>query len=145
MYVVYDSPFVSLADTPDAYDGQAGMDFLSAVPTTWDETRVLAGEIGEFIVIARRSGRDWFIGAMTNETGRTLEVPLAFLGSARCIATIYADGDTPTALAISEQVVDRRSTIALRLAACGGGAIALKTVRRTSRPHAASPPPSPRS
>ena len=80
MYVVYDGPLVSLADTPDAYSGQAGTDFLRAVPTSWDETRVLAGDIGEFIVIARRSKGGWFVGAMTNEAARTVKMPLDFLG-----------------------------------------------------------------
>ena len=86
MYVVSDSPLVSLADTPDAYSGQAGMDFLRAVPTSWDETRVLAGDIGEFIVIARRSKGGWFVGAMTNEAARTVKVPLDFLGTGQFIA-----------------------------------------------------------
>lgn len=125
MYVVYDSPLVSLADTPDAYRGQAGMDFLRAVPTSWDETRVLAGDIAEFVVIARRSKGGWFVGAMTNEAARTVKVPLDFLGSGQFIARIYADGDTPSALAITERTVDRRDTIEMRLAPSGGGAIEL--------------------
>ena len=123
MYVVYDSPLVSLADTPDAYRDQPGMDFLASVPTTWDETRVVAGEIGQFIIIARRKGSDWFVGAMTNEAERNVTVPLHFLEDGEFAARIYADGDTPTALVVTARTVRRHDTIALRLAPGGGGAI----------------------
>jgi alpha-glucosidase len=129
MYVVYESPLVSLADTPDAYSGQPGVDFLRTVPTSWDETRFLAGDIAEFIVIARRSRGAWFVGAMTNEAARTVAVPLDFLGTGQFIARIYADGGAPSALAITEGTVDRSGTIELRLAPTGGGAIEFSPVR----------------
>jgi hypothetical protein len=67
---------------------------LRAVPTARIETRLLAGDIGEFIVIARRYRGSWFVGAMTNEAARTVKVPLDFLGTGRFIARIHADGDT---------------------------------------------------
>jgi alpha-glucosidase len=129
MYVVYDSPLVSLADTPDAYSSQAGVDFLRAVPTVWDETRFLAGDIAAFVVIARRGRDAWFVGAMTNEAARTVTVPLDFLGTGQFIARIHADGDTPSALAITEETVDRSDTIELRLAPSGGGVIEFSPVR----------------
>ena len=50
------------------------------MPATWDETRVLAGEVGRYIVVARRSGKRWFVGAITGDDGRTLDIPLGFLG-----------------------------------------------------------------
>jgi alpha-glucosidase len=80
MYVVYESPLQMVADYPGAYRGQPGAEFLKEVPASWDETRVVAGEIGKYIVVARRRGRDWFLGAMNNEEPRTLRVPLDFLG-----------------------------------------------------------------
>ena len=126
MYVVYESPFQAVADTPDAYKDQPGTDFLAVVPTSWDETRVLAGEIGAFIAIARRSGRDWFIGAMTNEQARTLNLSLTFLREAPVRGKIYADGDTPTALAISECTFTSDDTIDIHLADSGGAAIHLR-------------------
>ncbi len=119
MYVVYDSPLVSLADTPDAYAGQAGLEFLRIVPTIWDETRFLAGEVGEFIVLARRSGDEWFVGAMTNEVARTLRVPLSFLPRARFTATIYGDAE-PATLSVSAC-----DSIELDLSSGGGAAIQL--------------------
>ena len=104
MYVVYESPFQAVADSPDAYLDQPGVAFMRAVPATWDETRCIAGEIGAFVVIARRSGAAWFVGAMTNEAGRTVTIPLTFLGGARFAATVYSDGDTPTAIVVTERV-----------------------------------------
>ncbi len=120
MYVVYDSPLVSLADTPDAYVDQPGLEFLRIVPTTWDETRFLLGEVGEFIVLARRSGDQWFVGAMTNEAARGLLVPLRFLPSGRFSAMIYGDGE-PTAGS-----VERDTVLELLLASGGGAAIHLR-------------------
>src|ERR1044072_8627122 len=80
MYVVYESPLQMVADSPSAYRGQPGSEFLRVVPASWDETRVLEGKIGEAIVVARRRGREWFVGAMTNEQPREIRVPLRFLG-----------------------------------------------------------------
>jgi alpha-glucosidase len=128
MYVVYESPFQAIADTPDAYKYQGGTDFLAVVPTSWDETRVIGGEIGAFVVIARRSGTDWFIGAMTNEESRRLTIPLAFLRDGRVRAKIYTDGDTPAALAISERFFTPEDTIEIHLAPSGGAAIHLRGI-----------------
>src|SRR5438128_1525370 len=81
MYVVYENPLPMLADDPAAYrDGRADLKFLREVPTTWDETRALAGEVGEFIVIARRHGTSWYVGAMNAMKPRELELRLDFLG-----------------------------------------------------------------
>jgi alpha-glucosidase len=123
MYVVYDSPLVSLADTPDAYRDQPGLDFLIAVPTSWDETRFIAGNIGQFIVVARKNGSDWFVGIMTNETERAVTIPLDFLGDGEFTVTIYADGDSPMALTLDRRTVRRRDSLELRLAPSGGAAV----------------------
>jgi alpha-glucosidase len=125
MYVVYDSPFMGLADSPDNYAGAAGLDFLRAVPATWDETHVVSGTIGEQIVTARRSGKDWYVGAMTDESPRTLDVPLAFLGAGRFTATIWQDGAAPTELATTTRTVTARDSLRLVLAGSGGAAIRL--------------------
>jgi alpha-glucosidase len=127
MYVVYESPFAVVADDPEAYEGQAGVDFLRAVPATWDETRFLSGEVGEFVVVARRRGRDWYVGAMNNETARTISVPLSFLGEGRYRAQIWADGEGPTGLTQSQTTLRRESEpLTLELAANGGAAIQLR-------------------
>ncbi|SFN83574.1 glycoside hydrolase family 97 protein [Sphingomonas sp. OK281] len=129
MYVVFDSPFMGVSDSPDNYAGAAGFDFVRAVPATWDETRVVSGAIGERIVTARRSGRDWYVGAMTDETARTLDVPLDFLGSGRFTATIWQDGAGPTDVVMTTRIVTARDTLNLTLAGSGGGAIRLVPIR----------------
>jgi alpha-glucosidase len=128
MYVVYDSPLQMLSDTPTAYRGQPAAEFLKAVPATWDETRVLDGRIGEFVVIARRSGARWFVGAMT-DAARTVSVPLTFLGPGPFEATVYADtresAEDPTRVGIQtlSLVPGARTPLELRLESGGGAAI----------------------
>jgi alpha-glucosidase len=123
MFVVYESPFQMVSDSPDAYADAAGYDFIKWVPAAWDETRFLGGDIDSHVVVARRKGRDWYIGAMGNEQGREISVPLAFLGDGKVKARIWADGDTPTALAISERTVGADDQLTLRLAPSGGAAV----------------------
>lgn len=131
MYVVYDSPFQAVADSPDVYAGSDATEFLSEVPTTWDETRFVVGEIGQSIVLARRKGTDWYVGAMSNESGRQVVVPLGFLGVGMFAATIREDGETPTALVRTQR--DRLTAgdaLTLTLAPSGGAVIKLSPVAR---------------
>jgi alpha-glucosidase len=130
MYVVFDSPLSMVSDSPVTYAASpAGLDFISGVPTSWDETRVLSGEIGQFIVVARRKGADWYVGAMTNETGRTVKVPLGFLGAGAFMADIRQDGAEPTALAASTKQVAAKDALVLKLAPSGGGVVRLSPAR----------------
>ena len=133
MYVVYESPLQMVADHPGAYRGQPGAEFLREVPASWDETRVIAGEIGEYIIVARRRGREWFVGAMTNERQRTLRLPLGFLGRGSYRLTAFADGegaaDDPKQISVSDATVSASETLTLRLAPGGGYAARLKPVR----------------
>jgi alpha-glucosidase len=134
MYVVYDSPFGMVADSPDAYrnaDGTwaDGAKFIGAVPTTWDETRVLDGDIGQYIVTARRKGNTWYIGAMTNESGRTVDVPLDFLApGANYSAEILEDGKDRNHLAARTTRVTGKSRLKLKLAGSGGAVVTLTQV-----------------
>jgi len=135
MYVVYDSPHVMISDAPQSYytpDGgwADGADFISEVPTTWDETRVLQGDIGEFIVSARRKGETWYLGAMTNEDGRTLDLPLDFLSQGTYEAKIWQDGADVSSLDISTRRVDHNAHLQLKLAPSGGGVAVFKPVQR---------------
>ncbi len=80
MYVVYESPLQMLADSPSNYLREPeAMEFLGPVPTVWDETRVLQAKLGDYVAVARRKGRDWWVGAMTDWTGRELSLDLSFL------------------------------------------------------------------
>ena len=94
MYVVYESPLQMLADSPSNYLREPeAMEFLSKVPAVWKETLPLDGKVGEYLVIARQAiGGDWYIGAMTNWTGRELTVDLSFLGAGNYQALILRDG-----------------------------------------------------
>jgi alpha-glucosidase len=92
MLVVYESPLQVLCDSPYAYrQSPEGLDFLKIVPTTWDETHVISGQVGHVIAIARRSGQDWYVAAMTDWTPRVLEIPMACLEKGRFTATVWQD------------------------------------------------------
>jgi alpha-glucosidase len=128
MYVVYLNPMPMVADVPDTYEGEAGFDFLVEVPTTWDETRFVAGEEGKYIVIARRKGDVWYLGGMNDWTERTVELPLGFLGNAAYEARLYEDrdpsGDKPNEL--GQRSVNSRADGTLTvILARGGGFVAV--------------------
>ena len=91
MYVCFDNPNLMVADYPTAYEGQPGFEFLELVPTWWDETRVLAGQVGEVLVTARRKGGTWYLGGISAKGPRDLALPLAFLGPGRYTARIWKD------------------------------------------------------
>jgi alpha-glucosidase len=127
MYVVYLSPLQMLSDYPEDYLGQPGFEFLEKVPTVWDETKVLNGEPGEYVTIARRGDHNWYLGSMTNWTSRNLEIPLSFLGEGQWRAEMFADGPNAdqdaTSLAISTRRVTSNDKLAAHLASGGGMAV----------------------
>jgi alpha-glucosidase len=128
MYVVYESPLQMLCDSPSNYEREPEiMEFLSRVPSVWDETRVLDGKIGDYVIIARRTGEDWYIGAMTDWTPRTLTLDLSFLGGSYT-ADIWQDGVNAQRWASDygklRQVTSPRMEIKL---ASGGGWVARLT------------------
>jgi alpha-glucosidase len=93
MYVVYESPLQMLADSPSNYLREPEMmEFLKPVPSEWDESKALDGKIAEYVVVARRNGRDWYVGAMTNWTPREIEVDLSFLPAGNFAMEAYQDG-----------------------------------------------------
>ena len=93
MYVVYESPLQMLADCPTNYLKEPEcMKFLAKVPTVWDETRVLDAKVADYVVIARRSGDEWYVGAMTDWITRELTVDFSFLSPGRHRIEIFKDG-----------------------------------------------------
>lgn len=94
LYMIFDSPFLMLCDTPSAYmREQECTDFIAAVPTVWDETVVVDGKMGEYVITARRKGNDWYIGAITNWDARDLDIDLSFLKPGAVYRTdAFADG-----------------------------------------------------
>jgi alpha-glucosidase len=132
MYVVYESPLQMLADSPTNYLREPEtMEFLRTVPTVWDETRVLDGRIGDYVVVARRKGQDWYIGAMTDWTPRELDVDLSFLpenGSSHhsWVMGAFADGAdadrVPAHYVRSTRGVSKTTRLRIKLAPGGGWA-----------------------
>ena len=124
MYVVYESPMQMLADSPSNYRREPeSLAFISAVPTVWHETRVLAAKLGEYILVARRRGREWHVGAMTNWTARELEVDLQFLGPGRWSAEIHRDGANADRAAVDyvRETKDVQPAQKLRIQLAPGG------------------------
>jgi alpha-glucosidase len=128
LYVVYENPMPMVADAPSAYEGQQGFDFLANVPTTWDETRFVAGEPGEFFVVARRKGDAWYLGGITNWTPREIDVPLTFLGDGKHAVTLYTDASLndsePNALSVRQESATSKSALRVSMAS-GGGFVAV--------------------
>ena len=93
MYVVYESPLQMLADSPSHYlEEEECLRFLSRVPTIWDDTRVLDARVADYVLIARRSGEDWYVAAMTDGSSRELYVDLSFLGAGEYRMEVLKDG-----------------------------------------------------
>ena len=93
MYTIFEAPLQMLADSPTKYmKNQECTDFISQIPTTFDETVAIDGQMGEFIVLARRKAGVWYIAAMTDWTPRDITLDLSFLGNATHTADIFADG-----------------------------------------------------
>jgi alpha-glucosidase len=92
-YVIFDAPLQMLADNPTIYMRESEcLDFITSVPTTFDETVPLDGKVGEWLALARRKGDTWFVGALTNWTPRDATINLAFLPPGRYEAVVYKDG-----------------------------------------------------
>lgn len=127
LYVIDFDPFQMVSDAPQAYADQPAFQFIRDVPAAWDETRVLDGYPSESVTIARRSGQDWYLGAITNWTPRDLTLRLNFLGAGRYTAEIYQDGADadrfPQHVSIDKKAVQQGDTLHIHLAPGGGCAI----------------------
>jgi alpha-glucosidase len=134
MTIVYPSPLLVLSDSPNNYRGQKGIDFLRDIPTVWDDSVVVSGEVAKSIVVARRAGDRWYLAAMNGDEAAGLSVPLSFLPAGawtlRALAD-QADGSDAQAVIESTRSVDRGSVLQLSLAVGGGfAAIITKTNTR---------------
>jgi len=138
MYVALYSPMQMAADMIENYQQQPAFEFIEKVPTTWDETKVLAGEIGDYVSIARRRGKQWFIGSMTDEVPRTLTIKFDFLAEDTVyIARVFSDAmltdfnDKPTAIAINSFLVNKGDRLKVAMASGGGQALYLSPLSAT--------------
>lgn len=139
LYVVLYSPMQMAADLPENYLDEDGnfhpmFKFIQDVAVDWDESLVLQAEIGDYVVTTRKEkgSNNWFLGAVTDENKRTVDVSLDFLDEGEYQATIYRDGDNahwkdnPTDYDIATQEVTKKTTLELRLAPGGGTAISFE-------------------
>ena len=132
MYVVLESYLGMICDTPEAYEGQPGFEFLQTVPTTWDKTVVPDASVNEYVAIARRHGDDWYVGAINNSQARDVEIALDFLGKGDYKVTLYKDAqdtDTnPNHLIKETFTVTAKDKITVPLASDGGAAMHIQPV-----------------
>jgi len=127
--VIYYSPlqFMYWYDKPSESQDEPELEFFDRVPTVWDDSRVVHGEIGEYITMARRSGDDWFVGTITNNDGRELEIPLNFLepGLVYTAKIFYDDpkAKVRTKVGIKQITVTKDSVLKTKLVSSGGQAV----------------------
>ena len=130
LFVVYLSPFEMVSDHPEAYAGSKELAFLSAVPPSWDETRVITGKVGEYISVARRKGREWYIGSIAGKDAVEIDLPLEFLDAGNYNAEIYSDAPdadvNATHTVVEQKRVDRSMRIHVKMAPGGGQAVRIR-------------------
>ena len=132
-YVVFDSPLNMLCDSPSNYMREKEcLEFIAGVPTVWDETKGLCGEVGKYIAMARRSGDEWYVGAMTDWTSRELVLDLTFLPEGSYEVEIYRDGANAHRIAryYKKEVVELPSDRKLPVKMAPGGGFAAKIVKK---------------
>jgi len=138
LYVVIYSPLQMVPDLPENYQGHSAFQFIHDVPVDWEYSEAINGEIGDYVTVIRkdRNSRDWYLGAITDEDPRKIEIPLGFLSKGRkYTAEMYLDGpganynNNPGSIEITQKEVNRRTTLRLDLAPGGGAAIRFTPVR----------------
>ncbi len=131
MYVVYESPLQMLCESPSRYyKEQETVDFITKIPTTWDETIVLNGAVGDYITVARRKENTWYIGAMTDWDSRTLELDLSFLNEEEYSMEVFKDGVNAERFAedykIETHEVNKKTKIVASMVSGGGWSAIIK-------------------
>jgi alpha-glucosidase len=124
LYVIYENANAMVCDYPEAYEGQDGFDFIREVPTTWDETKVLDAKVDEYLIVARRKGKDWFVGAINNSKDRSVGVPLSFLSPVKYTAELIGDNSdahvNPNKVKHESKTVNNTGNLNIQMAGGGG-------------------------
>ncbi|HEU4901998.1 MAG TPA: glycoside hydrolase family 97 N-terminal domain-containing protein [Flavisolibacter sp.] len=132
---IYYSPIQTLFwyDKPAMSNNEPELEFWDRIPTTWDETRVLQGEPGQFISTARRKGEDWFVGTITNDDARRLQISFDFLPKGKkYLASVYADDKTvatETKVKVETRKIDASTVLSANLLPSGGQAIWIRPLK----------------
>ena len=126
------------ADLPENYVGKPAFQFIRDVAVDWETSKTIDGKIGDYVIVARKAknSEDWFLGAITDEEGRTFDVPLSFLTPGKSyVAEIYADGpganwySNPLPVSISKRNVNSNTSLKVVLAPGGGQAVRITPAR----------------
>lgn len=132
-YVIFESPLNMLCDSPTNYNKeQECTDFIAQIPTIWDNTIALNGEIGKYISIARQKENVWYVGSLTNWDARTLELDLSFLGAGNFSAEIYKDGANANRIAsdYKKEMISIPADKKLKISMAQGGGFAMKIYKK---------------
>lgn len=131
-YVVFDAPLSMLCDAPSQYEREEEcLRFIAGVPTVWDQTRVLEGEVGHCIVTARRSGEVWYVGGMTGWEARTVHLDLSFLPEGTYDVELFRDGANARRIArdYRREVLTHDASEGLDVELAPGGGFAARIVK----------------
>jgi len=130
-FVIYESPLTVVCDHPDNILNKAGSDFLKIVPTVWDDIKFVGGYPGEYVAIAKRSGKIWFLGVMNNSIGKSVDISLDFLPAGNYAMEMWTDSKKsdkePMDLKKSEKQVNSVDTIKVTMAKNGGYVALIKS------------------
>lgn len=130
-YVVFESPLNMLCDSPSNYMKEKEcLEFIAEIPTVWDETKGLCGEVGKYIAMARRNGSDWYVGAMTDWSDRGLTLDLSFLPEGNYSVVLYRDGVNADRVACDyrKETINLPADRQLKIKMAPGGGFAAKIV-----------------
>ena len=131
-FVIYESPLTVVCDHPDHIVNQPGAEFLKIVPTTWDDIHFIDGYPGDFVAIAKKTDKDWFVGVMNNSKMKEVTIKLDFIESGSLLMEIWADADdanvSPKNLKISSQYVRQGDLITIKMANNGGWVARIKGI-----------------
>ena len=130
--IIFETGFQVLGDFPDNYRDSFGADLFSKVTVSWDETKVIQAKVGDYVSIARRKGKEWFIGTITDWTSRSLSIPLTFLEEETYIAEMYRDtkesNDNPQMGLYEKFEVSKSDVLKIYLASGGGNVIHISPI-----------------
>lgn len=132
-YIVFESPLNMLCDSPSNYMAEKECtEFIAKVPTIWDQTMALDGEVAKYVVIARQKGEDWYVGALTNWDTRTIELDLSFLGRGNFKGEVFKDGINANRVAkdYKKEIIDIPTNRKLNISMASGGGYVVKITKK---------------